>query len=238
MEKMFDKELGIFVDGIGTDHSSLHANMFPLAFNMVPEENIKTVAEFIKTKGMVCSVYGAQYFLEALYNAGEAEYALNLMTSDGKRSWMNMLNVGSTMTTEAWDEYYKPNLTWNHAWGSAPGNIIPRRLMGIQALDPGYKTFTVNPQPGGLENLEIKIPTIRGSIQCTLKSNNNLWEMDLSVPGNSEAFVLIPSELSNLLVNGENFTPASRISYLGMSRNLLRLKGGNYQISAEKDNPG
>lgn len=234
MEKMFDKEKGIFVDGIGTDHSSLHANMFPLAFNMVPEGNIKSVAEFIKTRGMVCSVYGAQYFLEALYNAGEAEYALNLMTSDSKRSWMNMLNVGSTMTTEAWDEYYKPNLTWNHAWGSAPGNIIPRRLMGIQPLDPGYETFTVNPQPQGLEDLEIKIPTIRGSIQCNLKSNDNLWEMELSVPGNSEAFVLIPSELSNLLINGETFTPASQISYLGMSRNLVRLKGGNYQISAKK----
>jgi len=62
---------------------------------------------------MACSVYGAQYLLEALYNAGEAEHALNLMTSESKRSWMNMLYMGSTMTTEAWDEYYKPNLTVN-----------------------------------------------------------------------------------------------------------------------------
>ncbi|QGY45274.1 Bacterial alpha-L-rhamnosidase [Maribellus comscasis] len=234
MKNMFNKENGIFTDGIGTDHSSLHANMLPLAFNLVPQENIKSVAEFLKTKGMACSVYGAQYLLEALYNAGEAEYALDLITSESKRSWINMLNVGSTMTTEAWDEYYKPNLTWNHAWGAAPGNIIPRRLLGIQPLDPGFKTFTVNPQPTGLEELEIRVPTIRGGIECSLNSNAGLWEMDLSVPGNSEAFVLIPSELNNILVNGENHTPASQIHYLGMSRNLLQLKGGNYRISAKK----
>ena len=208
--------------------------MIPLAFNLVPEKHIKSVAKFIKTKGMACSVYGAQYFLEALYNAGEAEYALELMTSESKRSWINMLNVGSTMTTEAWDEYYKPNLTWNHAWGAAPGNIIPRRLMGIQPLGPGFKTFMVNPQPTGLENVEIKIPTIRGSIKCKLVATDIEWQMQLSIPGNSEALILLPSELSKIVINKNIVLPDSKIHYLGLSRNMIRLKSGNYKISAKK----
>ena len=234
LENMFDAEKGYFTDGIGTAHASLHANIFPLAFNMVPEENIKTVAAYIKTKGMACSVYGAQYLLEALYNAGEAEYALKLMTAENKRSWINMLNVGSTMTTEAWDEIYKPNLTWNHAWGSAPANIIPRRLMGIQPLDPGFKTFVVNPQPSGLNKIELKLPSIRGSITCNLESSSDEWRMELSVPGNSGALVLLPSEFQNILVNGKPFQTNSEIHYLGMSRNLLNLPAGNYLISAKK----
>ena len=234
MKNMFDAEKGIFVDGIGTEHSSLHANMFPLAFNLVPEKHIKSVAEFIKTKGMACSVYGAQYLLEALYNAGEAKYALELMTSESKRSWINMLNVGSTMTTEAWDEYYKPNLTWNHAWGAAPANIIPRRLMGIQPLDPGFKTFMVNPQPTGLENIDIKIPTLRGSIKCKLVETYIEWQMQLSIPGNSEALILFPAELSKIVVNKNIVTPNSKIHYLGKSRNMIRLKSGNHKISAKK----
>jgi len=232
LKNMFDAEKGIFIDGIGTNHASLHANIFPLAFNLVPEKDIKTVAEYIKTKGMACSVYGAQYLLEALYNAGEAEYALQLMTAENKRSWINMINVGSTMTTEAWDEYYKPNLTWNHAWGTAPSNIIPRRLMGIQPLKPGFKTFLVNPQPTGLENIELKIPTIRGTIICNLIANKNEWQMELSVPGNCEALVLIPSELSKIAVNKNSVSPDSIIHYLGKSRNMIRLKSGNYKIKA------
>jgi hypothetical protein len=58
--------------------------------------------------------------------------------------------------------------------------------------------------------------------------------MELSVPGNSEALVLIPSELAKLSVNGESKKADSQIFYLGMSRNMLRLKSGKYLISAKK----
>ena len=156
------------------------------------------------------------------------------MTSESKRSWMNMLHVGSTMTTEAWDEYYKPNLTWNHAWGAAPANIIPRRLMGIQPVEPGFRLFTVNPQPNGLENIELKVPTIRGTIGCKLTANGEEWLMELSVPGNAEALVLLPSELPSINVNDEQIQPVAQIHYLDRTRNMLRLKSGNYRISATK----
>ena len=56
-QKLFDKKTGTYVDGEGTMHASLHANMMALAFNIVPEENIKTVSQFIKSRGMACSVY-------------------------------------------------------------------------------------------------------------------------------------------------------------------------------------
>ena len=49
------------------------------------------------------------------------------------------------MTTEAWDEFYKPNLTWNHAWGSAPANITARKLMGIEPLEPTFSKFKISP---------------------------------------------------------------------------------------------
>ena len=37
-----------------------------------------------------------------------------------------MLRIGSTITTEAWANIYKPNHDWNHAWGAAAANIIVR----------------------------------------------------------------------------------------------------------------
>ena len=100
---MLSKTTQIYTDGIGTDHSSINANMFALAFNLVSQENIKPVANFLKLIGMACSVYGAQYLTETLYNANEQDYALELMTSKSDRSWYNMIRVGSTITMEAWD---------------------------------------------------------------------------------------------------------------------------------------
>ena len=140
-EKLFNADTGLYVDGEGSKHSSLHANMFPLAMGVVPKERRAKVAEFIAGKGMACSVYAAQYLLEALFDAGAAETGLKRMidtTTD--RAWPHMVyDVGTTITLEAWDNKYKPNQDWNHAWGAAPGNIIPRKLMGIEPLEPGFK---------------------------------------------------------------------------------------------------
>ncbi|MCK5739260.1 family 78 glycoside hydrolase catalytic domain, partial [bacterium] len=86
-------ESGIYVDGKGSTHSSLHANIFPLAFGLVLPQNKAAVIHHIKTKGMACSVYGAQYLLEGLYQNSESNYALELMTQKSKRSWYNMLQV-------------------------------------------------------------------------------------------------------------------------------------------------
>ncbi len=190
---LFDKNRGVYVDGTDTGHASLHANMFPLAFGLVPDEHTASVVQFIKSRGMACSVYGAQYLLEALYNAGEARYALDLMTSESKRSWMNMVRVGSTMTTEAWDAYYKPNLTWNHAWGSAPANIIVRKLFGIEALEPAFRLVKIHPQPANLEYARLKTPTIRGPIICEWSQKNARYDLYVRLPANTKAHLYLPA---------------------------------------------
>ncbi len=100
-EKLLDKNKGYYIDGEGTDHSSIHANMMPLAFGIVPKEYVSSVVEFIKSRGMACSVYGAQYLMDALYHAEEEDYALELLTDQSDRSWYNMIRIGSTITLEA-----------------------------------------------------------------------------------------------------------------------------------------
>lgn len=78
----------------------------------------------------------------------------------------------------------------------------------------------------------LKVPTIRGPIECALSAGEDKWQMELLVPGNSRAMVLIPSEFPELLVNGEKVQADSQIHYLGMTRNMIRLKGGSYRITA------
>ncbi|MCC5930970.1 MAG: alpha-L-rhamnosidase [Cyclobacteriaceae bacterium] len=229
----FDAGKGIFVDGEGTDHAALHANMFPLAFGLVPAENIPTVVAYVKSKGMACSVYGAQYLLDGLYNSGFPEYAIGLMTSESKRSWMNMIRVGSTMTTEAWDEHYKPNLTWNHAWGSAPANIIVRKIAGIEPLAPGFQKFRIAPQPGGLKYVELRKPSIRGGIDFKLVDEKDTWEMEVRVPGNSEAEIWLPRRFGEVKINGEVSSSSGLINYAGEERKIYKIKSGFLKITAQ-----
>jgi len=193
-EKLVDSRSGLYVDGEGTGHSSLHANMFPLAFGVVPEEKAGAVVDFVKGRGMACSVYGAQYLLEALFESGEDEYAISLLDSTGERSWAHMIyDLGSTITLEAWDAKYKPNLDWNHAWGAAPANIIPRYLLGVQPLEPGFGKIRIKPQPGNLEWASLDLPTIRGTIHVDLNQKRGaFFRLSVNIPANTTAEVWLP----------------------------------------------
>ena len=190
-EKLFDRNRGIYLDGEFSGHSSLHANMMALAFDLVPEEHKRTVIDFIKSRGMACSVYGAQFLLEGLYNAGESDYALSLLTATHDRSWWNMIRSGSTMTMEAWDMKYKPNSDWNHAWGAAPANIIPGYMWGIRPASPGYSKAVIKPQLGNLTYSQISVPTIRGNIVAEFKNTGKSKEYLIIIPANMECdFIL------------------------------------------------
>jgi hypothetical protein len=145
--KLFDSTRGLYVDGEGSAHASIHANFFPLALGVVPTERAAAVGRFL-AGGMKCSVYGAQYLLEALYSAGQAEAALQLMLNRTDRGWWHMIHeVGTTITLEAWDTKYKPNQDYNHAWGAAPANLIPRFIVGIEPLEPRWTLWRLHPRP-------------------------------------------------------------------------------------------
>ncbi len=184
---LLDPSRGYYIDGEGSQHSTLHANMFPLAFGLVPEKHKPAVIKFIKSRGMACSVYGAQFLLDGLYREGEADYALQLMTATHDRSWWNMIDVGSTITMEAWDMKYKPNSDWNHAWGAAPANIIPRWLWGIQPTAAGFEKCIIKPQLSNLSHAEIKVPTIRGIIFAKYDRMKKSHIFHINLPGNMEA---------------------------------------------------
>lgn len=211
-DTLLDKTKGIYVDGEGSTHSALHANMFPLAFELVPPAYVDSVAEFIKSRGMVCSVYGSQYLLEALYAASQDEYALQLMTDcSSDRSWPHMIyDVGTTITLEAWDNKYKPNQDWNHAWGAAPANIIPRCLMGVKPIEPGFAKVQIKPQVGSLKRGSLDLPTVRGTIHVdfTLVRTES-FVLNVRLPANVKAIVFLPrlgSMNQSVLMDGKRIT--------------------------------
>lgn len=186
---LFDKTAGIYKDGQDSGHHSLHANMFPMLFGLIPEGYDDKVLDFIRSRGMACSVYGAQFLLDALYQANDADYALSLMNSTSRRSWYNMIRCGSTITMEAWDQVFKSNLDWNHAWGAAPANIIIRHLVGVEPSEPGFKTVRIAPQPAGLEYFKALVPSPAGNIPCEYHRGKSFT---FSLPKDTDADVELP----------------------------------------------
>ncbi|MCU0407555.1 MAG: alpha-L-rhamnosidase [Bacteroidales bacterium] len=214
-EKMYNKASGHYTDGEGTSHGSVHANMLPLAFGIVPEEYREPVVSHVKTRGMACSVYGAQFLLDGLYENGASDYALELMTATHDRSWWNMIKAGSTITLEAWDMKYKPNSDWNHAWGAAPANIIMRGLWGIVPAKPGFEEVLIKPRPGSLESCSISVPTLKGSIRAAYRLvSREVKEYRIVLPANTSGYFVLPAgSAKNIRVNGKKIkTPSDKIT--------------------------
>ena len=191
-KELFDPARGLYRDGEGTGHLSLHANLFPLAFGLVPEAQRASVSQWLSQRGMVCSVYAAQFLLESLFENNCATQALALITAPGDRSWRHMVDSGATITWEAWDQRYKPNLDWNHAWGAAPANLLPRFVLGVQPLSPGWTRATIRPDPGPLKFADGKVPTPLGPIYIAWKYQDT-FQLSLKLPPGMTAKIQLPA---------------------------------------------
>ena len=157
-----------------------------------------------------CSCMGAHWLLEALYTlarsttpalsqggadgggvtADAARAGLAFLTHDG--TWLGMIAAGATATMEVWTTRDKPNLSWSHPWCSAPANIVPRRLMGVQPLASGFSHFEVLPQPAGLAWAALSLPTVRGTISLHFNQTAASFAARLTVPNGTTARVCLP----------------------------------------------
>lgn len=203
-ETLFDETAEIYQDGAGTDHSSMHANFFPLAFGLVPNDRIAGVMQWLGGRKMQCSPYAAQYFMDALFAHGSGDKALELILADGDRSWKHMVNSGTTISWEAWDLKYKPNQDWNHAWGAAPANLLPRYVLGAQPGAPGWTTAMIRPCPSGLTQARGRVPTPLGSIEIEWKHEGS-FTINLSLPDGMKGKLELPGDetTSGVYSNGE-----------------------------------
>ncbi len=230
-DHFWDAAKRLYIDAVDSTHSSLHANVFPVAFGLATPKQIDAVRPFILSKDMAVSVYGAQYLLDALYFIDEPNHAFELMTADNKRSWLNMTSRGGTITWEAWNEEVKGNLDWNHAWAAAPANVIARRLFGIRPLLPGFEKAIIEPNPGNLKHGTIIHPTIKGPVKVRFDQTPEsvVFNINTTMPANLQ---LAKDEYNakHITINGKDYKPVIKEDKI-----ILNLDAGTSVIKLKKE---
>ena len=103
-----------------------------------------------------------------------------------------MIESGATITWEAWDLKYKPNQDWNHAWGAAPANLLPRFVLGVRPLQPGWTETTIAPQPSGLRHAKGRVPTPRGAIDVKWAAGPT-FALHVEIPAAIAATIVLPA---------------------------------------------
>ncbi|MCD8109541.1 MAG: family 78 glycoside hydrolase catalytic domain [Clostridiales bacterium] len=246
--KLYDADEGRFRDGLtasGTavDHYAQQATAFALAYGVYSDQSMADVlAESISEDGLnQTSVYATYFLLQGLYRSNNGTLARQILSDPsvyvGSHTWANvMYRVGATLATEAWDNSVKANISYSHAWGSAPGTWLVTGLFGITPTSGGYKTFDVKLQPGGVEEAAVKVPTLQGSIEASYQMDGDGGiTLEITVPANTQARILIPAEYAQnteLAVDG-TWVEAETAEELYL---CVTLGSGTHTVSGGSDN--
>jgi hypothetical protein len=108
-----------------------------------------------------------------------------------------------------------------HAWGAGPTQILTEAVLGSTAVDPGYKTWTVKPQPTTLDWAQGQVPTRYGalSVKWAQDTADGQFHMEVVSPPGTTGEVWVP------LAHAE--TSTSQV--LAGSATLLR-RSGSYDV--------
>lgn len=172
------------------------------------------------------SPYMEKYILEALFQMGQADFALERM----QERFAKMVNHPTISTLwEGWGigkEGFGGGTT-NHAWSGGGLTLLSQYVAGIAPTAPGYTAFQVKPQPGFLRNVEANVPTVKGDIRVVLKQEED-YQLEVEVPVGSEASVHIPDAYVDLELNGETVTSGSTDGYF-----VIKVKEGTHRFTAK-----
>lgn len=178
---------------------------------------------------MHASPYMEKYVLEALFQMGYANVALERM---GKRFGAMVNNQKLTTLWEGWGigtEGFGGG-TINHAWSGGGLTLLSQYVAGIQPLTPGYKTFRISPNIAFFKSVNAEVPTIKGVIKLTAtQKESGFYSLKLTVPPNSKAYIDIPQTYKKVFLNKKLI----KANQLGSKYYQMALTSGYYEITAQ-----
>lgn len=214
--QLYDRTKGRFVDGVGTQHAAIQAQIFPMMAGVVNETALPgmglAMVKYLRSARVSgngpSSCMAAFWMLEGLYRVGwhtaeAADLALDVITANGKYSWLNMIAQGATCTMETWPNGTAPHSggtggTWSHPWCAGPNSAIIRLLVGVRPESLGWKRFLVAPQLSSLQSVNATVPILVGgstpeTITVELRQSATVVSMLLAVPAGTTAKVCLPA---------------------------------------------
>jgi hypothetical protein len=108
------KDRHLFKDSVRSDHISMIGNVFPFAFDLIPDSvYTENMIAMIKEKGVrSVSFFGAFLLLEGLVRSGNEDMISDMLLDSG--AWLRMLNEGARVTFEGWGKDTKWNTSLFH----------------------------------------------------------------------------------------------------------------------------
>jgi len=190
---------GLYANGTQT------AQTMALYLGLVPKEQAGPVASnlykdivYKHDTHVTTGFIGVKYLLPLLTRIGYPDIAYDLATQTTYPSWGFMIAQGATTLWEIWQQKVGPSMnSQNHPMLGSVGAWFYQALAGINvdADGAGYRRIVIQPQiVRDLTSAGATVETVRGIVSCTWTHTAGKITLDVTVPVNSEAKIVIPKE--------------------------------------------
>ena len=128
-----------------------------------------------------------------------------MLTNTKCPSWLYEVKSGATTIWERWDGLDENGecpisddgtdmmISYNHYASGAVGAFLYERVAGIEAIEPGYRTFRIRPLAGGgITYARGTTVTPYGRIVSDWKIADGTFYLDIEVPVGTKCAVTMP----------------------------------------------
>ncbi|MDA3613644.1 alpha-L-rhamnosidase [Polluticaenibacter yanchengensis] len=232
------------------DNNTVTANILPLMFGLVEEENKSTlmlnVADKIlnENKGHISTgVIGTQWLMRSLSQNGYENIAYKIASNTTYPSWGYMAENGATTIWELWNgNTADPKMnSGNHVM--LLGDLLIwyfEHLAGIKNDESGvaFKKITMKPTfTEGLETTSGNYKSPYGEIKSAWLNQKKLFTWDITVPFNSEATVYLPTTNIKAIKEGKKpLVENNGYKIIGKAngQTILSVGSGTYSFTISK----
>lgn len=172
----------------------------------------------IKARGdhLSTGFVGTKDLMWALSKVGRNDVALTLLHQKTFPSWGFEVANGATTIWERWDGWTPErgfqdpgmNSFAHYAYGAVMGWVYAK-IGGIESLEPGFGRIRVAPViDSKLGFVECRYASVRGEIRSDWKLSGDLLTMQVTIPANTRAEIVVPKR-SKGLVSGSHLEDGS-----------------------------
>jgi alpha-L-rhamnosidase len=198
-KKFLDSQTHTYQGGTQTGY------VLALQFGLAPAEQrdalIANLVDDIMVKHnghLSVGLIGMQWLMQTLTDIGRPDVAWTIATQTTRPSWGYMLSKGSTTLWERWDYDTRDPGMNSEALLIQGGNLdawFYQTLAGIRPAAPGFKKILIQPNVvGDLTWVKAHFDSPYGRIASEWKIEGNQLTMDVTVPANTTATIVVPGK--------------------------------------------
>ena len=204
-EEFLDVDAGVYRTAVEAGYRQT-SNAVPLALDLVPAGQVRSVVRGLaadveaKDRHLDTGSVGTAVLPFALSDHGRADLAHAVLSQRTYPSYGYLRGLGASTFWESWE---KDSRGHNDPTLSEPVRWLVERVLGVESLAPGWSRFRVAPRAfGPLPGARVALDTVRGRIEVGWRQAQGRIVLDVRVPVNAVAEVVLPDGRQRELGSG------------------------------------